>query len=42
LMTVSAQLRAAPMIRLRACHLSVSEKVFAGSEGDRVPEALGK
>jgi hypothetical protein len=36
-MTVSAQFRVAPMIRLRACHFSVSEKVFAGSE-DWVPE----
>jgi hypothetical protein len=37
LMTVSAQLRGEPMIRLRACHLSVSEKVFAGS-ADWLPE----
>ena len=36
-MTVSAQLRVEPMIRLRACHLSVSEKVFAGS-ADWLPE----
>ena len=37
LMTVSAQLRGEPMIRLRACYLSVSEKVFAGS-ADWLPE----
>ena len=36
-MTVSAQLRVFPMIRLRACHLSVSENVLAGSD-DCVPE----
>ena len=36
-MTVFAQLRVAPMIRLRACHFSVSENVFAGS-ADWLPE----
>ncbi len=37
LMTVLAQLRVAPMTRLRVCHFRVSEKVFAGS-ADRLPE----
>ena len=37
LTTVLAQLRVLPMIRLRACHLSVSENVSAGS-ADWLPE----
>jgi len=37
LITVFAQLRGEPMIRLRACHFSVSENVLAGSL-DWLPE----